>query len=55
MATQVWAEGVCIGIWNTEQKQTWRKQIFEVQMWRQVRGLAGAVMCETRGVGIKWP
>ena len=24
------------------------KQIQEVQMWRQVRGLAGAVMCETR-------
>ena len=24
-------------------------------MWRLVRGLAGAVMCETRDLGIKWP
>ena len=24
-------------------------------MWRQVRWLAGAVMCETRDLGIKWP
>ena len=24
-------------------------------MWRQVRGPAGAVTCETRDVGIKWP
>ena len=23
--------------------------------WRQVRGLAGALMCETRDQGIKWP
>ena len=23
-------------------------------MWRQVRGPAGAVMCETRDLGIKW-
>ena len=30
------------------------KQIFEVQTWRQVRRLAGAVMCETRDLGIKW-
>ena len=31
------------------------KQIGEVQMWRQVGGPAGAVMCETRDLGIKWP
>ena len=31
------------------------KQIQEVQFWRQVRGLAGAVTCETRDLGIKWP
>ena len=24
-------------------------------MWRQVRGPAEAVMCETRDLGIKWP
>ena len=28
------------------------RQIQEVQTWRQVRGLAGAVMCETRDLGI---
>ena len=26
------------------------EQIFEAQIWGQVRGLAGAVMCETRGL-----
>ena len=39
MATQAWAEGVWIGNWPTEQKEARRKQIFEVQRWRQVRGL----------------
>ena len=27
----------------------------EVQMWRQVRGPAVAVMCESRDLGITWP
>ena len=36
-ATQTWAEGVWVGKWSTEQKEAWRKQIFEVQSWRQVR------------------
>ena len=31
------------------------RQIQEVQMWRQVRGPAGAVMCETRDLGFEWP
>ena len=31
------------------------KQVREVQTSRQVRGLAGAVMCETSHLGIKWP
>ena len=37
-----------------EQQKAWMKQICEVQTWRQVRGPAGAVMCETRDVGIQW-
>ena len=45
IATKTWAGGVWVGIWCTEQKEAWMKQIFEVQTWRQVRGLAGAVMC----------
>ena len=48
MATQTWAEGAWIGKWHTEQQEAWMKQIFEVQTWRKVRGLAGAVLCETR-------
>ena len=52
MATLFWAEGVCLGRLRREQQKPWRKQIFEVQTWRQVRG---PVMCETRGLGIKWP
>ena len=31
------------------------KQIQEVQFWRKVRGFAGAVMCETLDLGVKWP
>ena len=31
----------------------WMRQIREVQTWKQVRGPAGAVMCETRDLGIK--
>ena len=32
-----------------------KKQIFEVQTCRQVRRVAGALVCETRDLGIKWP
>ena len=35
--------------------KAWRKQIFGVQTRRQVRGLAGGVMCETRDFSIQWP
>ena len=30
------------------------RQIHEVQTWKEVRG-PGAVMCETRDLGIRWP
>ena len=33
-ATQAWAEGIWMGRWAREQKETWRKQIFEVQTWK---------------------
>ena len=55
LATQYWAEGVWIGKWPVEQKEAWTNQDLELQTWRQVRGPAGAVMCETRDLGIKWP
>ena len=55
MATQYWAEGGQIGKCCHEQKEAWMRQIQEVQTWRQVRGPARAVMCETRDLGIKWP
>ena len=55
VATQTWAEGAWIGKWYTEQKEVSLNQAPTVQMWRQVRGPAGAVMCETRDLGIKWP
>ena len=54
-ATQFWAEVVWIGKWPVEQKEAWKNQAPEVQTWRQVRGPAGAVLRETRDVGIKWP
>ena len=53
MATQYWAEGVWTGKWRHEQKEARMRQIQEVQTWKQVRGPAGAVICETRDLGIK--
>ena len=55
LVIQYWAEGVWTGTWSHEQKEAWMRQIREVQTWTHVRGLAGAVMCETRDLGIKWP
>ena len=55
LATQYWAEGAWIGKLHHEQREAWMKHVREFQMWRQVRGPAGAVMCETRDLGIKWP
>ena len=55
MVTQPWAAGTWVGKISREQKELWRRHIFEVQTWRQVREVAGAVMCDTRDLGIKWP
>ena len=55
LATQYWAEGVWIGKWPVEQKEAWMNKAPEVPTWRQVRGPAGAVMCDTRDLGMKWP
>ena len=35
-------------------RSVWIRQIQEAQKWRHLRGLAGAVVCETRDLGIKW-
>ena len=55
MATLAWAEGVWPVKWDKEQMGAWRKQCFKFQTWRQVRGPAGAVLRETRDLGIEWP
>ena len=55
LATQTWQKEFGSANGSTEQKEAWLNQVFEVQTWTQVRGLAGAVMCETRDLGIKWP
>ena len=44
MACQYWAEGIWTGKWHHEQKEAWKRQIQDVQSWRQVRGPAGVVM-----------
>ena len=49
------AEGVWMGKSKREQQKAWKKQILEVQTWRQVSGPAGAVMCETRVLGMNLP
>ena len=55
MATEHWAEGVWTGKRSNELKVAWMRQIHEVQTWKQVREPAGAVMCETRDLGVRWP
>ena len=52
LATLYWAEGVWTGKWYQEQKEAWMNQVRQVQTWS---GPAGAVMSETRDMGIKWP
>ena len=54
MSLLFWAKGVRMGKWKREHQKAWKKQIFEVQTWRQVRGRADADMCETRDLRIKW-
>ena len=53
MPIQYWVEGVWTGKWSHEQKEAWMRQVREVQTWKQVRGPAGAVMCETCDLRIK--
>ena len=55
MATLTWAERVWLGNGKREQRKASRKQIFELQTWRQVRGLQGAFVFETSDLAIKWP
>ena len=55
MAFQYLAEGALTRKWSHEQKERGMRQIREVQTLKQVRGPAGAVMSETRDLGIKWP
>ena len=55
MATLFSAEDVWLGRWRRKQQKAWRKQIFELWTWKQVRGPAGAVLCETRDLGVMWP
>ena len=52
MAALFVTEGVWTGRCRGGGGKAWRKHILEVQTWRQVRGLAGAVMCETGDLGI---
>ena len=51
MATLAQAEGSWMGRWARVQEKGWRKHLFEVQTRRQVRGPAGAAMCETPKFG----
>ena len=51
LATQNWAEG----IWTGKLVSRTKRSADEANRWKQVRGPAGAVMCETRDLGVKWP
>ena len=51
MASQFWAEGVWTGKWSHEQKRS----LDEADSRGSNVGPEGAVMCETRDLGIRWP
>ena len=55
MGLLMWAEGVSMCRRRRVQQNAWRKLVFEVQTWRQVRGPARAFMRETRDLDISWP
>ena len=48
MATLAWAEEIGMGRCAREQKKARRKQLFDVQTWRQVRGLRGQEQARPR-------
>ena len=54
-ALLMWAEGASMCRRKTVQQNAWRKLVFKIQTWRQVRGPAGAFMRETRDLDISWP
>ena len=41
--------------WRGEHQKAWGTHIFEARTWKLVRGPAGAVVCESRDLGSKWP
>ena len=56
MATLAWAEGSWMERLTREQKEAWRKLIFEVSgVEASVRTCRELSVCETRDLGIKWP
>ena len=52
MATLCWAEAVWMGRWTEDLEKCWRRVgegcVWEAASRKQVRGPAGAVVCETR-------
>ena len=56
MATQTWAARAWTRKWHTEQKEARLNADFSrFRRGDKMRGPAGAVMCETRDLGNKWP
>ena len=55
MATFLWAEGMWMGRWSKANQKRGGKLFLLHGHVKQVRGPAGAVMCESRDLGIKWP
>ena len=55
MAILFWAESVWMRRWDEDFEKCWRRQVWETDRWKHVRGSAGAVVCETRDLGIGFP
>ena len=56
VATLFWAEGVWMKSERRKQQKAWKEPYFlKYRDGHKVRGLAGAVLCETRDLGIQWP
>ena len=54
MATLQWAEGVWVGKWKKSGRRRGGSRTLGFKHGEQVRGPAGAVMRETRDLGVKW-
>ena len=55
MTALFWGKAVSMGRWDEDLETCWRRQVRAPASWKEVRGPAEAVVCETRDLGIRFP